>query len=279
MRFLSTTKSLVRGGVVLLAVIILTSISIDATDSFRNSQSALGIIASKLMNPSCLTGTTPMVSGDKTLCVDIYEASVGKNCTVAVPQSEIDTATNANDADCRAESVPDVLPWRFVTVMQADQLCARSHKRLLTALEWYTAARGTPDGKTNCVLAGALQKTGSKSLCKSGIEAFDMIGNVWELVSESIIDGIVQGEPLPAAGYVAAVTPDGLPQKTAVAPNVIYNKDYFWSEASGTFALMRGGYYGSGEDGGMYSSHADIEQGFSSTAVGFRCVSALSDTR
>jgi formylglycine-generating enzyme required for sulfatase activity len=146
----------------------------------------------------------------------------------------------------------------------------------MTALEWYTAARGTPDGKTNCVISGGtLQKTGSEPLCTSGIGAFDMIGNVWELVSDTIVDGMVTGNPLPVAGYVAAVTPDGLPQKTALVPNVIYNKDYFWSEASGTFALMRGGYYGSGDDGGMYSSHADIEQTFSSTAVGFRCVSVL----
>lgn len=276
MYFIATTKSLGRGALVVLAVILLTSVSIDATDSFRNSQSALSLVVSKLTTPSCPSGTAPMVSGDKTLCVDLYEASVGTNCTVAVPQSEIDTATNANDADCTPRSVPDVLPWRFVTEVQADQLCARSHKRLMTALEWYTAARGTPDGDTNCVISGgSLQKTGSAPTCKSGIGAFDMIGNVWELVSASIVDGRVDGNPLPAAGYVAAVTPDGLPQKTAPAPNVIYNKDYFWSESSGTYALMRGGYYGSGEDGGMYSSHADIEQGFSSTAVGFRCVSVL----
>lgn len=36
--------------------------------------------------------------------------------------------------------------------------------------------------------------------------------------------------------------------------------------------MMRGGFYRSGEDGGIYSIHADIEPTFSSGAIGFRCV-------
>ena len=275
MRFLSTTKSLVRASLILVAIIALTSVSIDATDSFRNSQSALSIIARHLTTPGCPTGTVEFANGEKTLCVDVYEASVGADCTVAVPQSELDTATNANDSDCRPVSAVGNLPWRFVTVVQADQLCARVGKRLLTAREWYAVARGTPDSHVSCAVSSALQQTGAFPLCKSGVGAFDMIGNVWELVSDSVIDGMVDTEPLPTAGYVGTVTSDGLPETTTVVPNVIYNKDYFWSEASGTFALMRGGYYGSGEDGGMYSAHADIPQNFSSVAVGFRCIKAL----
>jgi hypothetical protein len=275
MRFIPTAKSLIRSVVVLIAVIMLTSVSIDATDSFRNSQSALSILARKFTTAGCAAGTVAMEVGDKTLCVDAYEASVGSDCTVQNPQSEIDTATNANDANCKPVSAGGHTPWRFVTVVQADQLCARAGTRLMTALEWYTAARGTPDNGASCGVSGNLESTGFFPLCKSGIGAFDMVGNVWELVSDSVVDGKVGSETLPSSGYVDEVTSDGLPQKTTAAPNVIYNKDYFWSDTPGTFAIMRGGYYGSGDDGGMYSSHADTPQNFSSTAVGFRCTYIL----
>ena len=277
MRFLTTTKVLARTGIVLVGITLLTSVSIDATDSFRNSQSALSIIARNLTARSCPLGTSEMVSNDRTLCVDSYEAGVGSGCPVSSPQSDIDTAANANTAECKPISVAGTLPWRFVTLIQADQMCARAGKRLLTAFEWYTAARGTPDNKTTCGVTGTLEPSGAFSHCKSGIGAFDMIGNVWELVSDLVIDGAVKTEKLPVTGYVTAVTPDGLPMATAAAANVIYNKDYFWNNdaASGTFAIIRGGYYGSGEDGGMYSSHTDIPQNFSGVALGFRCVMVL----
>ena len=275
MRFSTITKSFVRTSIVLVGVVVLTSVSIDATDSFRSSQSALSILARKFTTPGCSSGTVSMNSGEKTLCVDSYEASVGVGCPVVEPQSDIDTATNANDIHCKPVSQAGKKPWRFVTEVQADQLCARAGKRLLTTQEWYLAARGTPDSASSCNTNGSLQTTGSLPTCISGIGAFDMVGNVWELVTGTVVNGMLEGEMLPSPGYVAAVYTNGVAQKTEHEPNVIYNKDYFWSDASGTFALMRGGYYGSGEDGGMYSAHADIVQNFSGGALGFRCVQTL----
>ena len=163
-----------------------------------------------------------------------------------------------------------------MTVVQADQLCARAGKRLLTAAEWYVVARGSPDNQTSCATTGGLQTTGAAPQCVSGVGVFDTVGNVWELVSDTVSDGKIDHDTLPPSGYVTAILPSGLPKMTEATPNVLYNNDYFWNELStGTFAVMRGGFYGSGEDGGMYSAHADTEQNFSSTAVGFRCVREL----
>lgn len=272
-------KHSVRSVLVLGAIILITSVSIDATDSFHNSESALGILARYATTPECPVGTVPFISDGSegnSLCIDAYEASVGERCVLSVPSSDSDTAANANDADCVPRTQSGLIPWTHVTETQAAQLCARAGKRLPTALEWYQAAAGTPDGAANCNLAGALAVTGSLSPCRSGVGAFDMIGNVWEFVSGSVVGYQFENEALPAEGYVSEVQTNGLPRITKKIPDVIYNNDYFWSEATGTFALMRGGFYGSGNDGGLYSTHAAILQRFSSAAVGFRCVTVLS---
>ena len=270
------SKNILRGTLVLSAVIVITSLSVDATDTFRTSQSALGIFARYATTPGCPADTVPVTVNGVSLCIDTYENSVGANCVIAEPTSEIDTAANSNDADCVPMSKPGVLPWRFVSQVQAAQLCARAHKRLPTPLEWFTAAAGTPDGSENCNLTAGVAVAGEKTLCRSGVGAFDMVGNVWEFVSGESVDGRLVEEVLPAEGYVQETTNDGLPRLTATRPAPMYNSDYFWSNASGTFAIMRGGFYGSGSDGGIYSTHAAVMQSFSSAAAGFRCITTLS---
>lgn len=276
MSLIKFSKPILRGTLVLAAVIIITSLSVDATDTFRTSQSALGIFAHYATTPGCPAETVPVTVNGVSLCIDTYENSVGANCVIAEPASDIDTAANSNDADCVPVSKPGVLPWRYVSQVQAAQLCARTHKRLPTPLEWFTAAAGTPDGSENCNVAAAVTATGEKTLCRSGVGTFDMVGNVWEFVSGESVNGMLAEAVLPAEGYVQEITADGLPRLTALVPAPIYNSDYFWSNASGTFAIMRGGFYGSGSDGGVYSAHAAVAQSFSSAAAGFRCVTELS---
>lgn len=270
-----TVKNILRGVLVLSAVVLITSFSVDATDTFRTSQSALGIFARYATAPSCPLGTVPLAGTEPALCIDVYENSVAETCVMAEPRSDSDTAANINDANCTPVSVSGKNPWRFVSKVQAVQLCARAHKRLPTALEWFTAALGTPDGEVNCSLAGSLRATGEKNQCKSGVGAFDMIGNVWEFVSNEVQDGKVDAAVVPAEGYVSEIRNDGLPSITTRVATPMYNNDYFWSEATGTYAIMRGGFYGSGSDGGLYSTHAAVTQSFSSAAAGFRCVTVL----
>jgi formylglycine-generating enzyme required for sulfatase activity len=217
----------------------------------------------------------PFSVDGKSLCIDVYENSVGDTCVVPEPVSAQETSVNVNDADCVPQSKIGRMPWRFVSEVQAAQLCARAHKRLPTNIEWFTAAAGTPDGNGNCVLTGAIAVAGQKSSCISGIGALDMIGNVWEFVSGEVVDGKMLTDTVPGEGYVQAVRSDGLPNATGRDPVPMYNSDYFWSNASGTYAIMRGGFYSSGTDGGIYSAHAAVLQNFSSAAAGFRCVSEL----
>jgi formylglycine-generating enzyme required for sulfatase activity len=262
----------VRGLIVVAGVILLTSFSIDATDTFRTSQSALGILAGFATETGCEEGTTLIKIDDVRSCVDEYEAAVGEECAIQKPVSPIDTATNLNDPNCMPVSVSGEQPWRQVTVEQAKQLCARAHKRLLSAREWYLAAAGTPDNEQVCALRGALRLTGANASCISGVGAFDMVGNVWEYVDDTVTDAVVSGRTIPVSGYVAQMAEDGLPLVTASSSNPLYNRDYFWSAATGTYAIMRGGFYGSENDGGLYGAHSAVVPEFAGEAVGFRCI-------
>jgi formylglycine-generating enzyme required for sulfatase activity len=102
-----------------------------------------------------------------------------------------------------------------------------------------------------------------------------MIGNVWELVQGEVIDGKLGDEVLPAAGYIVAVNDNGIPTETKNVASTLYGSDYFWAEASGTYAVMRGGFYKGHHDAGLYSIQAAIAEDFAGEAVGFRCMLAL----
>ncbi len=259
---------------VTVGIVLLTSFSIDATDTLRSSQTALGIFAQGVVNEDCPAGMETVSTGELRFCIDTYEAGVGDTCIVAEPKSPSETALNAVDADCEVISQSAVLPWRFVTSLQAEQLCARVGKRLPTAQEWYQAALGTIDS-AECNTAGTLQPSGKNEACRSGSGAFDMVGNVWEFVQGGVLDGELNRNVLPGSGYVSAVNGSGVPTESSTTPQVIFNDDYIWSSAEGSFAVMRGGYYGSGSDGGLYSMHAMITRDFSSGAIGFRCAKSL----
>jgi hypothetical protein len=93
-----------------------------------------------------------------------------------------------------AVSIAGVLPSGCTSWLQAAQACALSGKRLLTNVEWQQAAAGTPDpgfddGATLCKIAGDPMlsnpaPTGSRALCVSNWGAWDMVGNIYEWVSD-----------------------------------------------------------------------------------------------
>ena len=256
---------------VTLGIIFLTSFSIDATDTLRGSQTALGIFAQNVTEDSCPEFMVRVENGEGSFCIDIYEVSPNDDCIIKNPQSTTDTANNISQRNCQPQSVPQALPWTSVARPQAAELCAKVGKRLPTAKEWYESALGTTDGPL-CNLDGSLQKTGSYEECVSGSGAFDMIGNVWEHTSETISDGMYQGRNLPTEGYVALIDDSGVALETLPEPSVLYHEDYFWAKEQGYFTLIRGGFYGSKADGGLYAVHAQTDQNFASAAIGFRCV-------
>jgi formylglycine-generating enzyme required for sulfatase activity len=75
-----------------------------------------------------------------------------------------------------------VTPSRYLTWFQADAACRNTGKRLLTNAEWQVAALGTPDGAP-CIVLGGLGTTGAPG-CVSDTGTFDMVGNLWEWVTD-----------------------------------------------------------------------------------------------
>lgn len=265
----------IRWVVVTAGVIILTSITVDATIAPNGfSQSALGILATKAVpQSSCPSGMALLSGSQKKLCVDTYENSPNSECSVQVVTNALDSRSNIDDTTCLPQSAPDATPWAYVSYHQASELCAKAGKRLPSSEEWYTFALGSPDTDACNTNTGVLRTLHADSACKNAYGIYDAVGNVWEWVDGVVKDGSYNGRAVPESGYVTAADEHGiatLTQSTAPDPN--FHDDYFWSEPTGEYGILRGGFYGSGKDGGLYGIQAKTPLSFSSGAIGFRCV-------
>jgi len=259
---------------VTVGIIVLTSFTIDATDTLRGSQSALSIFAGNALEEDCPEGMTLLDIAQGRLCVDLYENGVGVDCGIKNPSVALETKANIEMEGCVSVSEPNVSAWTQVTYHQAKTLCAKRDMRLPTSLEWYEAALGTPDD-ASCNIDGQLAAAGSYKQCVSSRGVYDSIGNVWEWVDAQVTDGLYENRTLPESGYVAEVDAAGVALSTNTSESDLYNKDYFWSDAVGTYAVIRGGFHGSAEDAGIYATHMKIAPSFSGSATGFRCVRSL----
>ena len=56
-----------------VGIVLLTSLSIDATNTFQSSQSALGALVGKAIQPTCPSDMVQVNSGKKPFCIDKYE--------------------------------------------------------------------------------------------------------------------------------------------------------------------------------------------------------------
>lgn len=259
---------------VLVGIIVLTSFTIDATDTLRGSSTALSGLLKNATTPQCPEGTVRLELAEGTYCIDQYENSVGVNCPIKNPKTALDTKQNIDASACQAVTQSDQTPWTSVTLTQAKSLCIKREMRLPTPLEWYEAALGTPaDERCNINSGGA--QTGVRSECVSHRGVNDMVGNVWEWVEAVVINGQYENRSLPEEGYVAGSAADGLANATANTPRALYDNAYFWIGSEGEYALMRGGYYGSGDDASVYTTHAKVAPDFHSTAISFRCLMKL----
>jgi len=272
---------LIKGTLVVVISVIITTLSINATDNIGNLSESLLAAAFKSGGEGCPKGMTlvPLEGGG--FCIDLYEASPGKNCPYADPVNVQQTQDNLDRQDCAAASVSGETPWRNIARHQAELACAKAGKRLPTAKEWYHAALGIADSQppwnsSDCNIgasgASAPEKTGSRQLCASPSGAYDMIGNVWEWVDADIYDGEYAGRTLPDPGFVKGVGGDGVATETnSNVPDPLFNEDYFWSDNAGVRAMIRGGYWGNDSDAGVYATNAEIPPSFSGIGVGFRC--------
>ena len=158
--------------------------------------------------------------------------------------------------DIYAVSLQGVAPSANLTWFQAQVACKNARKRLPSNEEWQAAVAGTPDpgpdnGTTDCDSTGALSLTGSRSDCVSSDGAFDMVGNLYELVADWI------PRSFGCDTWSAGVSPT-LDQQCL-------------SAGGEPLALMRGGF--SGNEVGLAGPLAVNVSVTSSSlsAVGFRC--------
>lgn len=269
-------KNTLRFLLVTAGVVVITSVSIDATDSLRGSQTALTLLVREFTDGKCPADMVEVERPDRSrFCIDRYESVTGADCLFPYPSIADETARNASFTNCSPQSIDGKLPWTNVTQVQAGELCARAKKRLPSSDEWYAAVRGTPDNPAVCALDRDLSPTGALPDCRSGVGAFDMVGNVWEWVSDVVADGELGGKDMPGSGFVSEIDTDGTPRTSSSTPSAVYNDDYVWTNGSGSYAVMRGGFHRGRSDAGIYSMHAAVSPQFASPAIGFRCALSL----
>jgi len=160
--------------------------------------------------------------------------------------------------DIYAVSLPSVIPSAHVTWFQAAEACANAGKRLPTSAEWQVGANRTPDpgpddGTTDCNSdTGSVSLTGARSSCVSGRGAFDMVGNLAELVA------------------------DWVPISTACSGWGVFSNDFMCLAGAGTTesgpgALLRGGFFFGGPLVSRLTVFGGFEPSRSADFVGFRC--------
>jgi formylglycine-generating enzyme required for sulfatase activity len=258
---------------VFVGVLVITAFGIDASDTLRGEGGTMlaGLIGAN--KAQCPRGMVPVSHVMTVSCVDAYEVAPSAACPRATPQSGLDTQINMAQESCGVVSEPDREPWRFVTRDQAMQLCARAGKRLPTSAEWYALALSVGEKEGACNTAsGVLSPSGQYSDCVSADGVYDLVGNVWEWVGDDVRDGVWSEVLLPEEGYVAQVDVAGMPSMVSDTPQDVFGGDYAVTRASGVFGVLRGGYYASRRDAGIYAVHAATAPTSALPGVGFRCV-------
>jgi formylglycine-generating enzyme required for sulfatase activity len=280
-------KALLRWIVVTVCTVALTTLGLNAFDNRDSPQnSMLGAAFSAVAGPSskCPTGMVFVGAAGGGFCIDAYENSTGDSCPTQNPASKEESGHNLAISSCKPVSAEKKTPWRNVSRDQAELACARAGKRLPSAPEWYKAALGTPDSSiasdNGCNIglrgSGSLDKTGARTECVSPAGVYDMIGNAWEWMQETVQDGVYKGKTLPSEGYITGIDGDGTPIATNHdVPDETFFADYFWLDPTDIRGVLRGGYWNSQTDAGQYAINITVPPSFSGEAAGFRCVKDL----
>ena len=265
-----------RGLVVIIGAMGLTTVAIKANDVFLvPHEEMLGGVGASVPDARCPDDMVYVSASGGGFCIDRYEASAGKLCPNAAPRNQFESNDNLAQSLCTPVSAVGVTPWVNIPRAQAMELCARVGKHLPSNGEWFRAALGTPDTTNDCAIAkvgySEAQKTGSMQKCVSGSGAYDMVGNVWEWVDANVSDGVLSGKRLPAEGFVKDADTDGVAVETTSAGDDVFHSDYFFVDPQGPKGVFRGGFWSSGDKGGVYAFFAASPATFIGNAVGFRC--------
>ncbi len=277
-------KKILKGLIIGVVSVFFVTIGIDASDHLDNmSDSIMGRIFFSAEGP-CSSDMVFVPTDDGGFCIDVYEASPGKDCYQNEVDNQLDTSSNLNKKECQPVSEKDKRPWRFISQTQAQVACAKAGKRLPTSKEWYLASLGIPDlnkswQSSDCQVDSNWDSqpglTGSGADCVSAYGAYDMIGNVWEWVNGEARDGMIDGEKLPKSGHVVEVDIEGMTVSTSGDGDENFNDDYFWIKTKGVRGIARGGYWDNKEKAGIYSMYLVSPTSYAGNGVGFRCVGSI----
>jgi hypothetical protein len=253
-----------------IGALILSTLVISASDV---TQGVRGLMSGALLDSQGPCGDSAILErfGQYALCIDRFEAAPSAACTYLDPKNELETIANLSDANCKSESAIGRPVWRFVTYTQAQQLCARAGKRLPTAQEWYRITLPLTNIDSCTVAKTAPEVTGGTT-CTTPSGIHDLVGNVWEWMNDTVTEGQINGRNIPPPGYVDLVDDAGLVLRTATTSNESFGNDYAWTDQAGVRGILRGGFYQSGSDGGLFSQNLSVALDFQAAGVGFRCV-------
>jgi Sulfatase-modifying factor enzyme 1 len=260
---------LVKGVFTVVGAVAFSTLGIYASDSIRGVGQLAGVGGAE----TCAEGAIATVLMGKTMCVDAYEASPSRDCPHPTLSNTVQSEENANTPNCHAVSLEGKIPWNFISLPQAQRMCAGAGKRLPTSEEWYYIALGTKADLCTIQSERAMN-TGNRD-CVSSVGAYDVVGNVWEWVNEEVQGNMFNNRELPGEGYVTSVDAQGIAITTGNDADSLYGNDYMWSKDEGVFGMIRGGFYGSKQDAGLYSVNTSVQTGFATPGVGFRCVKDL----
>jgi formylglycine-generating enzyme required for sulfatase activity len=255
-----TLGSSIKGLVVIVGTIGVSAYALHAGDKLWWKE---GVCPHDMVEVTNVLGLT---------CVDQFEAGAGPACPIRDPQNTGETQTNMAMPSCKAVGDQDGMPWRYINRDDAMKVCANAGKRLPSSDEWYQLALSVRPETCNLALLD-IAKAGDFADCANHDGVMHLVGNVWEWVKDDVRDGVMNGQNLPASGYITQVDSHGVAVTTDEKnASDSLGKDYFWSKTPGIFAVLRGGFYGAHEDGGIYSMQANTSPQFTGAGVGFRCV-------
>lgn len=263
---------------IVIGVIIITAVIVRAVDN----KSGDYLAENNGGQERCPLDMVFVTSENNGFCIDRYESSPGSECPYKEPENQRESRMNLDYPNCKPSSQAAKAPWRFISQNQAAMACAKAGKRLPTNKEWLQAALGTPDKNDSwsgddCHVNKNWDTqpglSGSGKNCVSAAGAYDMLGNAWEWVEGTVVEGIYKEISLSDSGFINAVDENGMPSETIIDsgdPNYYY--DYFWIKKKGTRGIARGGYWNNKSDAGQYAVYIVSPPSFAGIGMGFRCV-------